>query len=242
MHRRVRRKNRIFLGVVVLLMFMVAAVILYEAVFVVRRVVVSGEMSASSDQITRLAKVEFGKSIWNIDHDEIKENLESTGKYALDGVKVDLPGTLILDVRERSRNGMILNGGKILVLDAEGYVVEVCASIPEDGGVFISGLGATSYRLGEKISAPERSLETMEAVLNAISDHHAEEYVSELNLSQLKNIWLTTRTGLRVELGDISGMDRKILWMRTAVADLEQRGDTTGTLDISSGNNADYTP
>ena len=51
-----------------------------------------------------------------------------------------------------------------------------------------------------------------------------------------------TRSGVVVKLGDMGNMDEKIRWLRSAVSDLETRGETRGTLDVSSGTRADYRP
>jgi hypothetical protein len=51
---------------------------------------------------------------------------------------------------------------------------------------------------------------------------------------------LITRTGITVDLGNRDKMVDKIAWMKSAVADLEQRGEAGGVLDVRSGSKADY--
>ena len=41
-------------------------------------------------------------------------------------------------------------------------------------------------------------------------------------------------------LGNSENMNNKIIWMAGTLKDLEARGETSGTLDVSSGNKADY--
>ena len=60
-------------------------------------------------------------------------------------------------------------------------------------------------------------------------------------MSDVENLRIITRTGIRVELGDAENMGNKIAWMKGAVADLERRGESGGTLDVRSGSKADYT-
>ena len=45
---------------------------------------------------------------------------------------------------------------------------------------------------------------------------------------------------MRVDLGNSENMNNKIIWMAGTLKDLEARGETSGTLDVSSGNKADY--
>ena len=80
----------------------------------------------------------------------------------------------------------------------------------------------------------------MTAVLDALYDNGATQYVSELNVSDANSLYIYTRTGMRVDLGNSENMNNKIIWMAGTLKDLEARGETSGTLDVSSGNKADY--
>ena len=51
---------------------------------------------------------------------------------------------------------------------------------------------------------------------------------------------IITRRGIEVRLGNSENMPDKIAWMKSAVADLENRGQNGGVLDVSSGTKADY--
>ena len=90
------------------------------------------------------------------------------------------------------------------------------------------------------ISAPASQLEAMVTTLEALYENGATGYVSELNVSVPNDIYLYSRTGMRVDLGNRENMGNKVVWMVGALRDLESRGETTGRLDVSSGDKADY--
>ena len=237
-----KRARSLLMGVCLLALLTIAAVLLWRDVFVVRKVIIEGSLSVADEEIIRTAQIDIGGSIRAVEQEKLKLNLESSGRFVLEGVEVRYPSTLILHVRERTRDAMVLNGGKILVLDSDGFVIEVCGTMPENSGVYVTGLEGTSYRIGSRISAPVEKLTAMKAAVDAIRNQGAAIYVSELNVDDPLNLWITTRTDIRVELGDAQNMDGKILWLRSAVADLENRGEVKGTLDVSSGTKADYQP
>lgn len=242
MRRRSNVLNITLLTLASLVIIGVIAGLAWRKVFVVRNIVIEGNTEVSQEEIIREAQVEMGGHITRVDAGTLKTNLESGGVYALDGVKTKLPNTVILSVRRRTRDAVVRNGGKYLVLDSDGYVIESNPSMPEDGGVYVYGLDATSYRIGGRITAPEEKLQAMKTVLDSIRSQNAKQYVSDITVSDVDAMVITTRTGMRVKLGDAQNMENKILWMCSAVSDLESRGDTRGTLDVSSGTKADYTP
>ncbi|MGN0801997.1 MAG: cell division protein FtsQ/DivIB [Candidatus Faecivicinus sp.] len=235
-------KRVIALIAALLVLLAIAAGLLWLKLFVVRNVVIEGAADIPQEEIIRATKIAFGASIAKVDAEKLRANLESTGVYALDDVTVRYPNTVVLSVRQRTRDATVLNGGQYLVMDSDGYVIATSTTLPEDGGVYVYGLGATAYRIGGRIAAPEDRLLAMKRVLDALREQNAMEYVSDLDLSETAQLWMTTRTGLRVDLGGTENMDEKILWMRAAVIDLEARGEIRGTLDVSSGARADYMP
>ena len=139
-----KRARPLVLGACLLIMLTIAAVLLWRDVFVVRNVIVEGTLSVSDEDVIRAAQIDVGGSIYDVSGEKLKLNLESSGKFAMEGVEIRYPGTVILHVRERTRDAMALNGGKILVLDSDGYVVEICSAVPENSGVYVTGLETTS--------------------------------------------------------------------------------------------------
>ena len=122
------------------------------------------------------------------------------------------------------------------------YVIEICNTLPENSGLYVRGLTCTDYSVGKRLNAPEEQLEAMRAVLEAVRSQNAGKYLSELNVSDANRLWMVSRTGIRVELGDSAQMEDKLRWACSAIADLENRGETLGTLDVSSAMRADFMP
>ncbi len=236
-----RRIKRLLLLMIVLVCAGILAVILMRGVFVLKNVIIEGTTSFSDNDIIRLGKFEFGQSIGKINADRVRENLESSGKLAVDSVTVEKPSTVRISVHERTGIALVLNGGRILLLDANGYVMESLTEAP-DSGIYVSGLEATSYKIGKRISAPAKKISAMQTMLEAIQSMNAQEYVSEINLNDLLQISVIARNGTIVKFGDVENMNDKVRWMRSAVADLENRGERGGTLDVSSATRADYQP
>lgn len=241
--RRTADKRKIArMVVVVAAVLAIVLGVIWQKLFVVRQVVIEGDVQASQEEIVRAAKVEFGGHISRVNEDALRANLESGGSYALEGVRKRYPNTVILTVRQRTKDAVVVNGGQYLVLDSDGYVIEQHASMPENSGVYVYGLNATSYRIGSRITAPEDRLATMKTVLEAVRNVNAAQYISDIDISDSESLRITTRTGIVAQMGDLENLENKMRWLCSAVSDLEARGETHGTLDITSGDKADFKP
>ena len=243
MGRRRRRKRSILPALIIVLVLALVCALLWKFVFIVRNVDVTGSAGAmSGEAVIRAAKVNFGASIFGVDTQKMSENINSTGVVRALEVQVDYPDALKISVAPRNRVAMVLHLGRIHVLDENGCEVTSLSDVPNEDLVYISGMRISGCGTGKPIQADDDQLEAYCAVMQAILSNSAAPYVSEMNLENTRDIRIITRTGISVELGDWQNARDKIAWTKSAVSDLENRGQMGGTLDVRSGNKADYRP
>lgn len=228
------------MALMVLMVLLIASAVLFKYVFVVRNVVILGDVEASDEELVRLAKVEFGASVFSLDTEAMERNLNATGTMYLQQVQLRYPDTLELSVAMRSRDAMLLHMGKIQILDENGFLVESLSEVPDMDLVYVSGVHVTYCETGQQLRANDGQIEAYVAVMQALNGHGAKMYASEIHLSDPEDIRLITRNGITVLLGDKENMQDKVAWMKSAVADLERRGEGGGSLDVRSATKADY--
>ena len=215
--------------------------LLANVVFVVRDVQVEGAGEIPASDVLRLSEIRLGGSMGRVDPEQVRLAVESDGRLAFVDLEKRYPNQILLTVRPRSHDAVMLQGGKVLVLDSAGYVVRVADQLP-DNLPYISGLRASYYLLGRQLDTADGRCGAMGAVLEALKARGATQYASEISVEDIEDLRIITRTGVTVLLGNAENMPDKIAWMAGALADLEARGETTGQLDVSSGTKADYIP
>ena len=237
-----RKKKRRVLPLAMLAGVLALAVwlILVTRVFIIREVVVEGAGGVAQTDVMRMSGIRLGTRMGRLDEREVRSGVEGDGRLAFVSLEERYPSTVVLTVRERTRDAMISQGGKVLVLDSDAYVVSVGDQLPEKSLPYVTGLRPSSYAIGRQLDTSDGRCAAMKAVLEGLRAHNAWAYVSEISVADLNNLTITSRTGMAVLLGDSSNMNNKILWMAGALSDLEKRGEVTGQLDVSSGDKADY--
>lgn len=216
--------------------------LLARVVFVVREVQVEGAGEIPVADVLRLSKIRLGDSMRRVDPEQVRLAVESDGRLAFVGLEKCYPSGILLTVRPRSRDAVVLQGGRVLMLDAQGYVVQVLDSMPEAQIPYVSGLRASYYQLGRQLDTADGRVNAMAAVLEALKQRGAMGYASEISVEDIEDMRIITRTGVTVLLGNSDKMPDKIAWMAGALADLEARGERGGKLDVYSGTKADYIP
>ena len=117
------------------------------------------------------------------------------------------------------------------------------SDLPADGMPVITGVTVTGCAVGQTvISNVAGQIQAASRVLQALWNSGLQQQVSELNLADLDNLYLITNSGMMVVLGDESAMADKLTWMQAVTQQLAAEGVTTGSLDVSSGTSAIYSP
>ncbi len=228
-------------GLLLGLVFVLAAGFVLSRVFVVKRVAVNGNERVGDQQIVDLSGVMLGRSIFTVDQDAIARAFEREGGIALTDVEVVWPDTVRLSVRERTRAAIVNHLGMSIAVDEAGVVIEVLRALPEGALPVVTGISATGYQPGQPVrSSVPTQVDAMASVLGAARAQGLTELISELNVSDLDNLYLMTRAGMMVKLGDAADMDAKLIWMQSALNSLSAEGVTSGTINVASGKDAIY--
>lgn len=243
-YRKRRRGSRQSGRLVLFLMLICAvglAVYLKGNVFIVREVKVSGVSAEEQNRIMRLSGIELGDNIFRVDAEQVRKNLAGDGHLQLTGVDCQLPGTVVISVETRRPAALINYLGVVLVVDGQGYILEQRGDMADLNVPVVSGVKISQFQVGKLIeSSVPGQIAAMDAVLSELETQNATEQISELNVANLDNLYLVSRAGLQIQLGDSSNLSDKLIWMRGVMSQLESEGLTTGVLDVSSGKSAVY--
>ena len=217
-------------------------ILLSNVVLVVREVRVVGAGELSDSEVVRLSGIHLGTRMSALDEERIHLDVESDGRLAFVSLEKKLPSQVVLTVRPRSMDALILQAGKILVLDSDAFVVQVPEQLPDAPVLYVTGIKAAYYTLGRQLDLADGRCAAMKAVIEALKARGATGYVSELSVADINDLRIISRTGITVTLGNSENMEAKIAWMAGALSDLEARGQTAGRLDVSSATKADFMP
>lgn len=231
---------RKIIGALIILAALIAiAVFLDTTVFAVRDFVVVGVEGEAAQNVVRVSGVKMGSRIRKVDCARALHNVEQSGEYRCLGVTTELPDTVRIEVEARVCVAATEINGNLAQLDQDGYVIRVGQEMPENA-LYVTGLSARDAVPGTLLSTDASKLAILADLVDALNVSGAWDYVSEFNAEDQKDLYIYSRTGMIVHLGDGERLESKLVWMKAALADLEASGRTSGHLDVSSGRQADY--
>lgn len=243
--KRSRRKTEgFFKFLIVLTALTVALVIVQERFFRLQYVYVIGNEKKTSQQIAAVSGLVKGRNMLGIEEADIAKAMSKDHTIIFKGMQKEYPGVIYLYIEERNVTAAMQWLGVLYLLDDEGMVMEqrTDSTLPE-GLPVVTGFKAGNIYVGQKLTL--RSATQLEAYQTIIEELQLQLYtdqVSEINLSDPENIYLITREGVTVRLGDGSQMESKIGSVRTAMAYLRQLGSFSGVLDVTQPQSPTFMP
>lgn len=199
---RRRRERRVFSAVLKSLFGIGVLLALYMFLtsdfFLVDRVSVSGLKRVTAKEIQEAAGLSRQLLIWGVWPWRVKAGVESLPRVAKAEVHLRLPRHVSIDVREREPLALLLNDGKYLEVDGEGFLLAV-HDTPLDGEFPL----VTGPRVSEAVPGVIIRDPRLQRALGVLSRMNAEVYrrVSEVHVDPSNEVVLYTTDGIAVYLG-----------------------------------------
>lgn len=228
--------------------------------FAVNRVEVKGAVHYSEGSLISISGVvigengfrQVGSSLGNAFRLRVgsAEKAIRLGCPYVETVKVGyvLPATIVIDVLERTAAAAVPFMGTSLLIDREGYVLEILSSGSLQKLPAIKGLKFDSYELGKKPAYSDKdAMQTAFRVLDGIkeldrtSSDKLYEAVDSVDVSDLSDVMFSLESRLNVKLGDMKDLNYKLSSAKT-IFEKNIKKEDKGILDFTSGENPVFTP
>lgn len=223
-----------------LIIFLGALVFVAYELFQVRTVSVLGCETISQKDIIALSEIQYDRCIFFLDKRQVMENLAADPGIKPVSVEITYPDKVTVTIEERHPKAYIENEGAVILIDKEGWVLEVKLSADDEIEYpQVLGLPADTVKVGERIGTDDTfKIEVLTRVLKTAEQK--ESALSSVDVSLAVDIAVTLDNGFTVELGDDMNLESKFDLAAAAIGELQQRGKTAGTLDVSSAKKAYY--
>jgi len=231
------------LTLAVIVLLAVAFGIFWNNFTKIRVIEVTGVTLSEADEIARRSGITTDMRLGDIDEEALRRALGPLGKWEFIGMETEGFSTVRLHMRARTERAVVHYAGSSLVLDEYGQVMENRRDDPEYSLLEIKGLEISSAIVGRELGTTDKNqILAVGKVIRALDSSGAYSRVRELNAEDLDNLYLITVNGMRVDLGDENVMETKCAWLIGVLDSLEGEGKYTGTIDVSTGESAVYSP
>lgn len=252
-HQTYRRKPKprrgsyaVALVVCVALVLAATVILLASPLFAVKEIRVTGNATVSTEEIVGLSGLQVGMNRFAVNQEEVTRRLERNHYLICELVHMPAWGVVEIRVREREVAAVIDYNGLMYYADNRGMVLEEFSTRDESvtaNKILVSGLGIRRCDVGRVVTlVDETQLSVYNEILVELKVMGALSRISELDMSSMESIFLMTRDGYTVRLGNGSDIHRKLRAMILTLDALVRDGYPLGTMDVTAPVNPTFMP
>ena len=228
--------KRILKIIAVLLLLSAAFYAAYETLKV-RDIVVRGIDDLDADDIIALSGIEYGQSVFLVDKQAAINGISEKPFVKPVMIEIEYPDKVVITLEERKRAAYIEKDGALLVIDNEGWLLEVLPSVQDTAYPFVYGVATDAVQVGQRIGTSDVfKLDVLSRVLQATAQGGL--MPAGIDVSLAADIVLTMRDGMKIELGDDTQLEEKMMLIQAMI----DKGYSGGTLGVASLKNPYYRP
>jgi cell division protein FtsQ len=225
-----------------LLLAFTAAFLMTSTLFNTKTINVTGNNRVSQQEIIRISGLNYQQNIFRINTKETMKNIFQSPYVEKIKIRRGLPNIINIDIIEREPIVLVPYVGSYLYVDSQGIVVEINASIEGMKLPVIKGLKFNTFKLGEEIKVENKlQLTSVIKLINEIKKAGLNQEISEINAEDILNLKFTTKSGIKVNLGDDSNINTKIPLAKAILQDLGSK-KLKGTVEMGHKGNPVFKP
>jgi Cell division septal protein len=163
-------------------------------------------------------------------------------------VKFEIPSTIVIDVAERTAVFSVLHKGTSLLIDREGYVLEVLTEGNKSKLPVLKGLDFPAFKLGSKLELAKKealtdALKVMDVIIENDKTYKINMYklIDSIDTGDTSSIKISLDSRIVVNIGDLQDLNYRISATKTFY-DKNIKKSEKGALDFTSGERPVFSP
>lgn len=223
-----------------LVLIIIGAIIftIMSPIFNVKNIKVEGNSYLSEDQIISLSRIEIENNMFKYNKKEIIKNIKENAYVETAEVKRSIPDTIEIKITERKTSFMIQFANAYAYINNQGYILEISNKALEHP--ILTGFSTPVEELQEGKRLNKEDLKKLSDVLEIMESATSNEIaklITKINIQNSDNYILELKSKNKVvNLGDISNLSTKMLWIQTFN---KLEGNTKGEIMLNMNLNDD---
>lgn len=206
-------------------------------IFNITDIIITGNEKILQEEILKLSQVNKGNNIFIKTKYSIMENIKENMYIEDVKIKRKLPGTLYIEVKERTLAYQIEYNENYVYIDSQGYILEI--SQEKENTIILKGCNTQEFENIKRIN--EKDLENLKIVIKikeAIKSINRLEKITYIDIEDNYVVYLEEEKKT-VLLGDGSNLKDKVLSLEKI---LESEEGIEGTIYLNGNLNEGFKP
>lgn len=223
--KKQENKSKKPLLIIIILLFFVCGLVflLFSSLFKIQKIEIRNNSRVSKEEIEALCDFDSYRNIFWVNSISIENDLKQNAYIEDFKVKKRLPGTLIIEIKERVPKYMLQIGDSYVYINNQGYLLEV--STENIGLPIILGLKTdlTNVEAGKRLDVEDlKKMETIIRIMDSAKANEIDSLITKIDISDERNYTLILEgEGKTVYLGEATDLNTKMIYL-SGILDIEK--------------------
>ena len=196
---------------------------------------VVGNSLLTESKIINTANIPMGENISLIDLDDVSKNFAGIIQIKDIRIRRKLPGTIVIDIKERSPFAIAVIGAGTSLIDDEGYIIAKQNLGPSAAGKDIAkypvirGIDKKTLENGNRLNSADRAF--IRAALNSFSNS-SDFGTVQMDISKRDDIIIYIEDILKVKIGDTGGVEKKMKVVKALLGSIKDKWTKAVYMDV----------
>jgi cell division protein FtsQ len=218
------------------------AFFLSSSFFQIKFISVNGANNVTREEIIKLSSIYYGENIFRINKKNSMKSIFQNPYVKMIKINRELPDKVTIDIIEREVMAYVPYVGSYLNIDDEGMILEINPAIKKPDLPIIKGMKFETFKVGEHLDVDNKEqFSTIIMLIKEIKNADLLSLVSEIDVSELSNIRLKIKDGIKANLGSADNMNYKINFAKSIIEDVRKQ-KLKGTIEMGHQGNPVFKP
>lgn len=201
--------------------------------FNVENTIVTGNVKVTSEEVEATVLSQDKNNIFLMSNNQTEKLVEKIPYVKNAEVSKVLPNSLKIEITEREPIAyLVYNKDSYIYIDDGGYVLEVNKE-PLLDRPFVTGTKYGNFVLNEPLTFEnEYTLQKISIINSNMEKYYLQDYQITIDLSEDYNVKLKVND-ITVGLGEFENIDKKMRYLKSILAELDEKGYMSGYIDLS---------
>lgn len=211
--------------------------------FLLSDIVVMGNDKYSADYIVELSGLKLGTHMLFCDLDDAEANISEDPNIQVESVTYIFPARVRIIVSERKAVAGIVGLDNNVIIDKNGYVLDMSGGTDLSGLIQVTGVSMTGFQLGQRLGeGNDFATATLVQLISVLEQYSLTGSIKSIDLTTPLAITMIASNGLKIHVGQATDLDSKMYVLSKLLPEFVSKNVTTGVLYLSAKGGTVYSP
>lgn len=211
--------------------------------FLLSDIVVMGNDKYSADYIVELSGLKLGTHMLFCDLDEAEANISEDPNIQVESVTYIFPARVRIIVSERKAVAGIVGLDSNVIIDKNGYVLDMSGGTDLSGLIQVNGVSMTGFQLGQRLGqSNDFATATLVQLISVLEQYSLTGSIKSIDLTTPLAITMIASNGLKIHVGQTTDLDSKMSVLARLLPEFVSKNVSTGVLYLSAKGGTVYSP